>query len=54
MLKTKESLGKKDMYVLHLRKEKRGKHFIFECEPFKDSGYSYINILTATVGSTVI
>jgi hypothetical protein len=46
---TKGSLGRKDVYVLHLWKSgNKKKHFILECEAFKDNRDSYVSILTTS------
>jgi hypothetical protein len=46
--KIKRSLGRKGVCVPHLRKVETEKHFILECETFKDSKDNYINILTGS------
>jgi hypothetical protein len=47
--KTKGSLGRKGVYVLHLWKSGNiKKNFILECEAFKDSRDNYVSILTAS------
>jgi hypothetical protein len=47
--KDQKKLGKKRACVLCTsRKVETEKHFILECEVFKDNGDNYINILTAS------
>ena len=46
--KTKGSLGRKSVYFWTYGKVETKKHFILECEAFKDNRDTYVNILTTS------
>lgn len=48
MERAKGSVGGKGMHFLFFRKSGNKKHFILECEAFKDNRESYVDMLSAS------